>query len=123
MKICLPVEKDEGLESVVFGHFGSAPAFLIIDLDTRESKTVINQNAVHAHGACSPIAALGGQQVDAILTGGIGGGALAKLNAAGIEAYQAIKGTVKDNIEAFGKQALPRFVPGHTCGRHGGCAH
>jgi hypothetical protein len=30
MKIAFPAERDEGMESPVYGHFGSAPCFLII---------------------------------------------------------------------------------------------
>ena len=29
MKMCFPVESDQGLESKVFGHFGSAPVFVV----------------------------------------------------------------------------------------------
>ena len=123
MRLCFPIEKEEGLESKVFGHFGSAPAFLIVELEKKDTVTVINRDMHHAHGSCSPIKALDGQQVNAVITGGIGGGALAGLNAAGIEAYQAVNGTVKENIEAFEGRTLPRFVPGHTCGGHSGCAH
>ncbi len=31
MKICFPVEQHEGLESQVYGHFGSAPSFVVVD--------------------------------------------------------------------------------------------
>ena len=33
MKICFPVTADEGLESAVYSHFGSAPLFLLVDTD------------------------------------------------------------------------------------------
>ena len=34
MNLCIPVESDEGLNSRVCAHFGSAPAFLIVELET-----------------------------------------------------------------------------------------
>jgi len=33
MKVCFPVQKDNGIDSTVYGHFGSAPAFVIVDTD------------------------------------------------------------------------------------------
>jgi predicted Fe-Mo cluster-binding NifX family protein len=34
MNICIPTTDDEGLESKVCAHFGSAPAFLVVDTDS-----------------------------------------------------------------------------------------
>ena len=35
MKVCFPVEKNEGINSVVYGHFGSAPAFVMVDTERK----------------------------------------------------------------------------------------
>ena len=84
MKVCFPVEKDQGIESTVYGHFGSAPTFVVIDTDQANVGAISNANQIHEHGACNPIMALGGRQFDAIVVGGIGAGALMKLNAEGL---------------------------------------
>ncbi|TGU74632.1 diguanylate cyclase [Geomonas terrae] len=126
MKICFPVECNEGLSSAVFGHFGSAPGFLVIDSNTDECTAINNGDRVHQHGACNPVAGLGGHEVDAIVVGGIGGGALYKLNAAGMRVFQARPGTVAENMALFKANELPEYLPGHTCGGHGhshGCSH
>lgn len=123
MRFCFPVERDEGLDSRVFGHFGSAPAFLIIDSETKEEKTITNKDMHHEHGMCNPVNALSGEQVDAVVAGGIGGGALAGLNSAGIVVYKAFYGTVRENLTAFGTRGLSLFTPDRTCAGHGGCAH
>ncbi len=126
MKICFPVEQHQGLESQVYGHFGSAPSFVVVDTVTDEVTEITNSDQIHEHGACNPVAGLGGHQVDAIVVGGIGGGALHKLNRAGMRAFQAQGGTVAENIALFKAEALPEYLPGHTCGGHGhsdGCAH
>ena len=34
MKICFPVQNDNGIESTVYNHFGSAPVFVVFDTDT-----------------------------------------------------------------------------------------
>ncbi len=126
MKICFPTETLQGLESVVFGHFGSAPGFVIVETDTMSVEEIINLDQHHAHGMCQPLRALGGKSVDGVVVGGIGMGALMKLQAQGINVYRAMQGTVRDNVDMIQSGKLPQFTAEHTCGGHmggGGCAH
>lgn len=126
MKVCFPVEDNQGLASQIFNHFGSAPNFLIVDMTTSEIRSISNSDQIHQHGACNPIAGLGGHQVDAIVVGGIGGGALHKLNASGIRAFKANAGSISENIDMLKVGTLQEYMPGHTCGGHGhshGCSH
>jgi predicted Fe-Mo cluster-binding NifX family protein len=126
MKICFPIAENMGLASRVFDHFGSAPEFLLVDTTTNEFKIIGNGDRVHQHGACNPLAGLGGHPVDAIVVGGIGRGALFKLNAAGIRAFRALNGSVADNIQMLKDGVLQEYLPSHTCGGHGhghGCSH
>ncbi|MFA5514673.1 MAG: NifB/NifX family molybdenum-iron cluster-binding protein [Desulfuromonadales bacterium] len=124
MKLCIPVERNEGLQSLVYGHFGSAPMFLLVDTDTREVSEIANRDLHHAHGACSPLKALAGAPVDAIVVGGIGAGALNGLNRAGLKVYRAQGPTVAENLAAFHLAALPELTPTQTCGGHAhGCSH
>ena len=126
MKVCFPVELPRGLESQVYGHFGSAPGFVIVDTDANTVEEFNNTDAHHAHGMCSPIKALGERRVDAIVVGGIGMGALMKLRAEGVRVFRAAMGTVEENTRLILKKTLPEFDPALTCGGHaggGGCAH
>jgi len=126
MKICFPVQENEGLASQVYGHFGSAPMFVVVNTDTGAVTSINNSDQIHEHGACNPVAGLGGHKVDAIVVGGIGGGALNKLNNSGLRVFQAQEGTIDKNMELFKNDDLPEFMPGHTCGGHGhdqGCSH
>jgi predicted Fe-Mo cluster-binding NifX family protein len=124
MKVCFPVEKDEGVESAVYGHFGSAPTFVVIDTNQEHVGTISNANRIHEHGACNPIMALGGKQVDAVVVGGIGAGALMKLNSEGIRVYQAVEPTIKENLDLLRDSLLPELTLNQTCGGHaGGCGH
>ncbi len=84
MKICFAVLKDEGVESTVYNHFGSAPAFVVVNTEGNDVSTVVNRDADHIHGACNPIKAIGGRG-DAVVDGGIGAGLLLGLNAKGIQ--------------------------------------
>jgi len=71
MKVCIPIQESKGLESIAYDHFGSAPFFLIYDLETEEVKVIQNEDLHHAHGMCQPLKALAGETVDVILVGGI----------------------------------------------------
>ncbi len=126
MKLCFPVETHEGLNSAVYGHFGSAPLFIVFDTVSQDITTINNRDLHHAHGACNPVKALNGQQVDAVIVGGIGGGALMGLNRSGIRVLQAAGRTIRDNVSLFHRNKLAEFTPSHTCSGHshdGACSH
>ena len=67
MKVCFPVESDKGLDSEVYDHFGSAPVFVVFDTEIKSINTINNQDLGHVHGKCSPLKALDGKMVDAIV--------------------------------------------------------
>jgi len=115
----------EGLESRVYGHFGSAPGFVIVDTKTRAVEEIGNDDLHHEHGMCQPLKALQGREVDAVAVGGIGMGALMKLQALGIKVYRVTEGTVRENMGLILEQKMPEFDAGLTCAGHagGGCAH
>lgn len=126
MKIAFPTAEDRGMESSVFGHFGSAPVFIIVDSETGDFGATPNPDVDHDHGQCQPLNALNGQPVDAVVVGGIGGGALRKLNTSGIKTFRAVEGTVSDNLMLIKDGKLPEFSPFQTCGGHdakGNCGH
>lgn len=127
MKLFFPIMENAGLDSKVFGHFGSAPLFLVVDGDAGEVTEVINRDLHHAHGGCSPVKALGGHGVDAVVVGGIGGGALAGLSQAGIRVFASGGPTVRENVALLRRGALSLWDPGrNTCGGHSGaqgCGH
>jgi hypothetical protein len=60
MKICFPTENLKGLDSIVYGHFGSAPGFVIVDTESTDIEEIKNGDLHHAHGMCQPLKALGG---------------------------------------------------------------
>jgi predicted Fe-Mo cluster-binding NifX family protein len=126
MKICFPVQIDDGIESAVFNHFGSAPFFVVVDTDTNDLSTINNRDQHHTHGACNPMKALDNQKVDAIVVGGIGAGALTRLNQMGIIVHHSAATTIRENIALFASQKLLTLTLQGCCGGHsndGGCAH
>ena len=118
MRICIPVNEDQGLQSEVCAHFGSAPAFLIVDTDSNDCRVIVNRNQHHSHGMCTPLASLQGEILDGIVVGGIGMGALNKLMAAGISVFRAEHPMVSTTVDAFKAGSLIRMQPGMACGGH-----
>jgi predicted Fe-Mo cluster-binding NifX family protein len=126
MKIAFPVQGDKGMESIVYGHFGSARHFLLVDRNKGPFEIIGNNDREHLHGHCQPLNALGGRKVDAVVVGGIGAGALSRLNSAGITVYRAVEGSVAENLKLIDAGLLPVFALDQTCAGHGaggGCAH
>jgi len=107
-------------------HFGSAPLFVVVDTETNTIGIINNRDQHHSHGACSPLKALNIQQIDAVIVGGIGVGALSRLNQPGISVYRAQSQTVQENMALIMSKHLPELTRQVACGGHsqgGGCAH
>jgi predicted Fe-Mo cluster-binding NifX family protein len=123
MNICIPVTEDKGLESPVSAHFGSAPIFMIVDTESGSCKAVSNRNLNHSHGMCQPILSLAGEKIDGVVVGGIGMGALQKLEAADIRVYLSELETVDATVVAFKAGTLKSATFQTACGHHGQRPH
>jgi len=118
MRICIPAGDDRGLESPAFGHFGAAPYFVIHDTEAGSTESIGNENQHHGHGGCQPLSALEGRTLDALVVGGIGRRAVARLNEAGIAVFRAVEGTVSENVERLKGGRLDEFSPEAACAGH-----
>jgi predicted Fe-Mo cluster-binding NifX family protein len=119
MNICIPVLEDKGLGSPVSQHFGSAPLFIIVDTGSGSCRSVMNRNLDHGHGMCQPLLSLAGESVDAMVVGGIGQGALGRLQAANIRVFLSTLDTVDSTLAAFRCGTLREVTPQTACGHHG----
>jgi len=119
MNICIPVNEDRGLQSPVCAHFGSAPFFMIVDTDSGSCRAIANKNQHHGHGMCAPLAALEGECIDGMVVGGIGMGALNKLNAAKVGVYFSKYATIAEIVAAFKAGNLQLMQPNMACAGHG----
>jgi predicted Fe-Mo cluster-binding NifX family protein len=132
MRVCFPIEKNDGLASRVYGHFGSAPMFLMVDTESRETTVLANSGSHHSHGACKPMRALEGERIDGIVVGNIGAGARMQLKQAGLKVFRATSLTVGENVDKITLDTLPEFGDDDFCNGHGsgggrgqgkGCCH
>lgn len=118
----------------VFQHFGKTEAFKVYEVEDGKvvSSEIVESNGV-GHGALAGL--LADNTVDALICGGIGGGAVAALEEAGIEICAGAQGDTDAAVEAYLKGELvsagvtcDHHGEGHTCGEHeeghscgGGC--
>lgn len=119
MKICIPTETQDGKNAKVYGHFGSAPFFIIYDTAADTSEIIDNANQHHVHGTCQPMNALTDKKIDAVICGGIGARAVQKLNEGGIKAYRVAGGTVDEIIERYKSGELEEITVQNACTQHG----
>ena len=114
----------------IFQHFGHTEQFKVYDITDGviTSSEVVDTNG-SGHGALAGV--LSALQVDALICGGIGGGAQAALAAAGIKLYGGVSGEADKAAGALAAGSL-EFNPDircshhdhhhgqeHTCGEHG----
>ncbi len=124
MQVCFAVTRDEGPKSPLSKHFGSAPLFVIADTDTGALRAVTNKNPHHSHGACQPLRSLKGESLDSVVVGGIGMGALAKLNKASLRVFLAGEHrTLEEALDAVKSGSLREATPGSACAGHGHGPH
>jgi len=119
MRICIPIETDEGKAAKVYGHFGSAPYFAIYDTEKDKFEVIDNSNQHHAHGTCHPLGMLDGKNINAVVCGGMGARAVQLLNDAGIKAYRADASTVEEIIKKLKDKKLEEITVENACAQHG----
>lgn len=99
MKICFPVRSNDGLESVVFRHFGLAPQLLIVDTDSRQVTEFDPQLLCDVAGPKRFELLTDQEQVSAVVVIEIGQGACLNLQETGIKVFQAAEGSIAANSE------------------------
>ena len=101
----------------VFQHFGHTEQFKVYDVENGKimSAEVVDTNG-SGHGALAGI--LSALHVDALICGGIGGGAQAALAAAGIQLYGGVSGDADQAAEALAAGTLA-YNPNVMCSHHG----
>ena len=123
MRVAVTYENGE-----IFQHFGHTEQFKVYDIEDGKilSSEIVDTNG-HRHGALAGV--LNALKVDALICGGIGGGAQMALAQAGIRLYGGVSGSADAAVQALAEGKLD-FDPnvhcdhhdhhgeGHSCGSH-----
>ena len=118
MKICVPVEKNDGIKSKVYGHFGSAPFFALYDTESKELEIIDNTQKEHEHGSCNPVKAFEEKKIDAVFVAGIGRGAFEVLRSAGIKVCIANGKTLDDLLKIIKMKTFKEIDDSNLCNSH-----
>ena len=118
----------------IFQHFGHTEAFKVYDVcDNKVVGSAVVPTNGQGHGALAGF--LSGCKADALICGGIGGGAINALSQIGIKIYAGVSGECDKAVEALLNGTLEYSTSancdhhdhnhgeGHTCGEHGCGGH
>jgi predicted Fe-Mo cluster-binding NifX family protein len=121
MLLCVPTQDDAGLSARVYGHFGSAPYFTLVDTVTQSTRAVPNPRSAHEHGQCRPLDGLRPYGFDAVVCRGMGRRALAMLRAEGVDVLVCDEETVSGLVQAVVRGAVTQLTDLDACqgGHHG----
>jgi predicted Fe-Mo cluster-binding NifX family protein len=106
----------------VYGHFGSAPFFTVVDSESGEVEVTHNTNAHHGPGGCHPMRQFGSRTIDAVVCRGMGRRAVASLREAGVQVLvmdRDAEHTVQDVVAAAREERLKPFAEQDACQGHG----
>lgn len=120
MKIAVTYEN-----GMVFQHFGHTEQFKLYDIENGQvvKTQIVNTNG-HGHGALAGFLTQAG--VDALICGGIGGGAQAALTEAGIRLFGGVSGEADEAVRVYLAGELDydpdvhcsHHEEEHSCGEH-----
>lgn len=120
MRIAIPYEQGE-----IFQHFGHTAQFKLYDA---ENGTIVREQIVDTNGSGHGALAgfLQAAKADALVCGGIGGGAQMALAEAGIRLYAGVTGSADAAAKALAADTL-EYDPDARCDHHehhdGDCGH
>jgi predicted Fe-Mo cluster-binding NifX family protein len=106
----------------VSSHYGQAEGFMLAEVDggAVKSRSVIPAPAEHSCGGLAELFLE--HRVNTVIVGGIGGGAIQHLNAAGIDIVAGASGSIDEVLSSYVDGSL---VPGDAVcgGEHNGPCH
>jgi predicted Fe-Mo cluster-binding NifX family protein len=101
MKICI-TSQGKTLDSQVDSRFGRCKNFIFMDTESEEFEAVENANAAFQGGAGIQSAQfVVSKGAKAVLTGNVGPNAFQTLNAAGIEIFVGVSGTLSEALKQY----------------------
>ena len=105
-KVCV-TSSGNGLDAEVDPRFGRASNFFIVYTDTLDYEVISNPNVDAAGGAGIQSGQLiASKGAKAVLTGNVGPNAFQTLQAAGLDIYTGVTGTIRDAVEKFNDGSL-----------------
>ncbi len=121
MKLCIPTIDDRGLAGRLPDHFGSAPYFTLVEVESGQAEVVRNLHGEHEPGTCHSAEALRGYGVGAVVCHGLGRRAFGRLRNMGLPVFVTEEEDTASVLEAYRGGRLSRLTSERAC--HGGRHH
>lgn len=121
MRIAVSADNKDGLDSVISPHFGRCPYFVLVDLDGRDVQQTaeVDNPYFGAHQPGQVPAFINSLEANVMLTGGMGGRAIAFFQQFGIEGVTGAYGTVRQSVERYLGGDLSGAAPCKESQEHG----
>jgi predicted Fe-Mo cluster-binding NifX family protein len=121
VRIAISSDGDNGLDSAVSPHFGRCPYFALVDVEGQEVKAVqtIPNPYYGNHQPGQVPGFIHSQGADVMLSGGMGGRALAFFQQYGVQPVTGAAGTVGHAVEQFLSGSLEGGAPCRESIEHG----
>ena len=117
MRVCVPSMEFGGLNDYVSEHFGKAPTFTVVDLNTGEVKIIPNAGK-HMGGTSKPPELIAKVGVEVVICSNLGPRAINLLRQLGIKVYIGAAGKVKDAIQMWQEGVLIEGSDEFACQEH-----
>ena len=120
MRLAISVEDNNGLDSTISHHFGRCPFFVLVDVDGEEIGEVqVIDNPYHAQHQPGMVPGyIHNQNVDVMISGGMGRRAIAFFQEYGIDIATGASGTVKATIDNYLRGNLSTAEPCRESVKH-----
>jgi len=121
MRVVVSADDSNGLDSVVSPHFGRCPYFVLVDLEGRDVQAVhAVSNPYYSHHQPGQVPGfIHSQGASVMLTGGMGGRAIAFFQQYRIQAVTGASGTVRHALEQYLGGGLQGAEPCRESLEHG----
>lgn len=113
-RVAIPVVSDKGASSRVNPHFGKSKGFVVVNSDGSDL-VYLKSDDIRALNECAPITGLAASGAGALLCVGMGRGARARCDAAGLRVFQAEGATVQDALSPFAAGLSVDFPESSIC--------
>ena len=117
MKVSIPVMDREGMSANVSAHFGKAPVYAIVDMESGDLKFIDNTSE-HMGGKGLPPELLAGAGVNIMLCSGLGPKAVDVFGSLGIQVFVGATGTVQKTLETWQQGKLSSASHLNACTEH-----
>lgn len=117
MKLCVPSMEKGGFDDLVCEHFGRAPTFTVIDLDSNQVQVVKNRSE-HMGGLGKPPEHIAKTGAKVLVCSGLGPKAIDMLQSLGVQVFVGASGTVKDAVQMWRDGKLQSASHEVACKEH-----